>query len=100
MTNPIEQLKEVVGHLEKSIKGDSQGLDYESLPHVRSISEPSASHPLVATVEEEIKKLKAWKAPSASPSFPDSRAALQWLARLKVLYDCTEDLLQLPLVLL
>ncbi|XP_077219644.1 uncharacterized protein LOC143853798 [Tasmannia lanceolata] len=66
--------------------------------HIRSISMPSRSHPLVSKVEEEITKLKTWVNLSAS-----GRTTLKadkiciGLGGLKDLYCCIEDLLQLPL---
>ncbi|XP_077246149.1 uncharacterized protein LOC143886041 [Tasmannia lanceolata] len=60
--------------------------------HVRSISMPSTSHPLVYKVEEELNKLKTWKTTPKS----SSRICIG-LGELKDLYDCVEEFLQLPL---
>ncbi|KAL5983511.1 hypothetical protein ACLOJK_017597 [Asimina triloba] len=66
--------------------------------HVRSTSLPSASHPLVARVEEEIKKLEeAWRTPNASSSPSTVEAICDGLGGLGVLYDCIQELLHMPL---
>ncbi|XP_030527302.1 uncharacterized protein LOC115738730 [Rhodamnia argentea] len=59
--------------------------------HFRSISLPSRSHPLTTTVEEHLSRLRSSEAVSSSSS------ASQSLRELKSLYDCIDDLLQLPL---
>ncbi|XP_030446565.1 uncharacterized protein LOC115669503 [Syzygium oleosum] len=59
--------------------------------HFRSISLPSLSHPLTTTVEEQLSRLRSSEAVSSSSS------ASQSLGKLKSLYDCIDDLLQLPL---
>ncbi|XP_039170360.1 uncharacterized protein LOC120294370 [Eucalyptus grandis] len=59
--------------------------------HFRSISLPSRSHPLTTTAEEHLSRLRSSEAASSSSS------ASQILGELKSLYDCIDDLLQLPL---
>ncbi|KAK3425015.1 hypothetical protein EUGRSUZ_F01742 [Eucalyptus grandis] len=59
--------------------------------HFRSISLPSRSHPLTTTAEEHLSRLRSSEATSSSSS------ASQSLGELKSLYDCIDDLLQLPL---
>ncbi|XP_030527301.1 uncharacterized protein LOC115738729 [Rhodamnia argentea] len=59
--------------------------------HFRSISLPSRSHPLTTTVEEHLSRLRSSEVVSSSSS------ASQSLGELKSLYDCIDDLLQLPL---
>ncbi|XP_021637669.2 uncharacterized protein LOC110633394 [Hevea brasiliensis] len=55
--------------------------------HLRSISLPYGSHPLTATIEEHLYKLKA----------SQSSSIFHKLSGLKNLYECVDDLLQLPL---
>ncbi|XP_039170363.1 uncharacterized protein LOC120294373 [Eucalyptus grandis] len=59
--------------------------------HFRSISLPSRRHPLATTAEEHLSRLRSSEAESSSSS------ASQSLGELKSLYDCIDDLLQLPL---
>ncbi|KDP31962.1 hypothetical protein JCGZ_12423 [Jatropha curcas] len=54
--------------------------------HLRSISLPSRSHPLTLSIEEQLYKLKASQSSSIG----------QKLNGLKNLFECVEDLLQLP----
>ncbi|OAY35485.1 hypothetical protein MANES_12G105800v8 [Manihot esculenta] len=55
--------------------------------HIRSISLPSRSHPLIVNIEEQLYKLKASQ--SSSMSYK--------LNGLKNLFECVDDLLQMPL---
>ncbi|XP_002523628.2 uncharacterized protein LOC8289474 [Ricinus communis] len=55
--------------------------------HLRSISLPSRSHPLISGIEEQLHKLKT----------SESSLIGYKLSGLKDLYDCIDDLLQLPL---
>ncbi|KAJ6411927.1 hypothetical protein OIU84_005065 [Salix udensis] len=57
--------------------------------HVRSISLPSISHPLNLSVEEQLEGLRS------SQKTPTS--VYRKLSGLKILYECVEDFLQLPL---
>ncbi|XP_010242900.1 PREDICTED: uncharacterized protein LOC104587127 [Nelumbo nucifera] len=61
--------------------------------HARSISFPSRSHPLTARVEEQLCRMKA----SESSSSSSLSSICHNLGGLKDLYDCVDDLLQLPL---
>ncbi|KAJ6399703.1 hypothetical protein OIU77_020287 [Salix suchowensis] len=56
--------------------------------HVRSISLPSRSHPLNASVEDQLDRLRS--------SLTASTSAYHKLSGLKALYECVEDFLQLP----
>ncbi|XP_055959824.1 uncharacterized protein LOC126657802 isoform X2 [Mercurialis annua] len=56
--------------------------------HIRSISLPSRSHPLIATLEEQLCKLNTSQS---------SLSVGQKLSGLKELYECVDDLLQLTL---
>ncbi|XP_021629647.1 uncharacterized protein LOC110627606 [Manihot esculenta] len=55
--------------------------------HIRSISLPSRSHPLIVNIEEQLYKLKASKSSSMSCK----------LNGLKNLFECIDDLLQMPM---
>ncbi|KAJ6708646.1 hypothetical protein OIU74_009871 [Salix koriyanagi] len=57
--------------------------------HVRSISLPSRSHPLNVSVEDQLERLRSSQTTSTS--------AYHKLSGLKVLYECVDDFLQLPL---
>ncbi|KAI6688438.1 hypothetical protein NL676_025266 [Syzygium grande] len=59
--------------------------------HFRSISLPSLSHPPTITVKEHLSRLRS------SETVSSSSLASQSLGELKSLYDCIDDLLQLPL---
>ncbi|KAF8022607.1 hypothetical protein BT93_F0196 [Corymbia citriodora subsp. variegata] len=59
--------------------------------HFRSISLPSRSHPLTTTVEEHLSRLRSSEGASSSSSTSQS------LGELKSLFDCIDDLLQMPL---
>ncbi|XP_027119893.1 uncharacterized protein [Coffea arabica] len=61
--------------------------------HARSISLPSSSHPLLVTVEAHIQRLKSSEAASSTSQL----LACQKLDGLKNLYECLDDVLQLPL---
>ncbi|KAJ6306238.1 hypothetical protein OIU78_021538 [Salix suchowensis] len=54
--------------------------------HVRSISLPSRSHPLNASVEDQLDRLRS--------SLTTSTSAYHKLSGLKALYECVEDFLQ------
>ncbi|KAL3514848.1 hypothetical protein ACH5RR_027565 [Cinchona calisaya] len=60
--------------------------------HSRSISLPSSSHPLLVTAEEHLQRLK-----SSSEAASSHASACQKLDGLKKLYECLDDVLQLPL---
>jgi len=57
--------------------------------HIRSISLPSRSHPLNVSVEDQLDRLRSSETTSTS--------VYHKLSGLKVLYECVEDFLQLPL---
>ncbi|CDP11115.1 unnamed protein product [Coffea canephora] len=61
--------------------------------HTRSISLPSSSHPLLVNAEEHLQRLKS----SEAASSPSHSLACQRLDALKNLYECLDDVLQLPL---
>ncbi|KAK9270584.1 hypothetical protein L1049_026165 [Liquidambar formosana] len=61
--------------------------------HVRSISLPSRSHPLTLSIEDHLYRLRA----SESTSSSSASSICHNLGSLKGLYDCVDDLLQLPL---
>ncbi|XP_011035021.1 PREDICTED: uncharacterized protein LOC105132966 [Populus euphratica] len=57
--------------------------------HVRSISWPSISHPLSVSVEDQLDRLRSSQTPSTS--------VYQKARGLRVLHECVDDFLQLPL---
>lgn len=61
------------------------------ISHSRSISLPSRSHPLTATVEEHLCRLRTPEETSSSTTSKFNK-----LSALQDLYECVEDLLQLP----
>ncbi|KAA3490236.1 DUF241 domain-containing protein [Gossypium australe] len=61
--------------------------------HIRSISLPCRSHPLITQIKDEITDLKTW---SRSPEKPTSAWLCDGLRRLKDLQDSLHDILQLP----
>lgn len=61
--------------------------------HARSISLPSSSHPLITNVEEHLRRLNS----SGDASSSSHTLACQKLDGLKNLYECVDDVLQLPL---
>ncbi|KAB2082300.1 hypothetical protein E1A91_A05G192900v1 [Gossypium mustelinum] len=61
--------------------------------HIRSISLPCRSHPLITQIKDEITDLKTW---SRSPEKPTSAWLCDGLLRLKDLQDSLHDILQLP----
>ncbi|XP_073106443.1 uncharacterized protein [Elaeis guineensis] len=67
----------------------------EKAYHVRSISLPCRSHPAVASLEDEIRALRAWQTcpepESGSPAW-----ICAGLARIDLLHASLDDLLQLP----
>ncbi|KAL4319425.1 hypothetical protein GQ457_18G025890 [Hibiscus cannabinus] len=60
--------------------------------HTRSNSFPSRSHPLTLEVDEHLSRLASSESASTSSSLNRK------LGRLQVLHECTEKLLQLPLI--
>ncbi|XVF03732.1 hypothetical protein REPUB_Repub05bG0019200 [Reevesia pubescens] len=60
--------------------------------HARSNSLPSKSHPLVADIEDQLRRLRASEATTSSPS-----SLCRNLAVLKEMHECANDLFQLPL---
>ncbi|XP_010242842.1 PREDICTED: uncharacterized protein LOC104587086 [Nelumbo nucifera] len=63
--------------------------------HARSASLPSASHPLTLAVEEQLHRLRASEALSSSCS--SSSSLCNNLSALHDLFECVDNLLQLPL---
>ncbi|KAM7257164.1 hypothetical protein ACFE04_012905 [Oxalis oulophora] len=61
--------------------------------HVRSISLPTGSHPLAASVDEQLSRLRT----SQETSTSSSSVLCHKLDGLRKLYECVDDLLQLPL---
>ncbi|KAI3898937.1 hypothetical protein MKX01_026415 [Papaver californicum] len=65
--------------------------------HARSRSLPSISHPAVSKAEELLCRLRSSEAVRSSPSASSSSSSIcPDLIDLNNLYDCVEDLLQLP----
>ncbi|OVA11238.1 Protein of unknown function DUF241 [Macleaya cordata] len=63
---------------------------------VRSISLPARFHSSTLRIEEELNKLKAWET-TTTASHGNVEMIHSGLSGLKDLYDCVEDVLQLPL---
>ncbi|OMP11142.1 hypothetical protein COLO4_03996 [Corchorus olitorius] len=61
--------------------------------HIRSISLPCRSHPLISQVKDEIAELKTW---SCKPENRTSAWLCDGLIRLKDVHDSLHDILQLP----
>ncbi|KAM7256635.1 hypothetical protein ACFE04_012376 [Oxalis oulophora] len=61
--------------------------------HIRSISLPTGSHPLAASVDEQLSRLRI----SQETSTSSSSVLCHKLDGLRKLYECVDDLLQLPL---
>ncbi|KAM7256714.1 hypothetical protein ACFE04_012455 [Oxalis oulophora] len=61
--------------------------------HVRSISLPTGSHPLAASVDEQLSRLRI----SQETSTSSSSVLCHKLDGLRKLYECVDDLFQLPL---
>ncbi|XP_021902707.1 uncharacterized protein LOC110818230 [Carica papaya] len=62
--------------------------------HIRSISLPCRSHPLISLLKDHITQLKSWS--SNKPQQPTSAWLCDGLTRLKDLHDSLHDLLDLP----
>ncbi|OVA15628.1 Protein of unknown function DUF241 [Macleaya cordata] len=62
--------------------------------HVRSVSLPCRSHPLLSTLKDEINELKSWA--SSKVDVRTSAWLCDGLMRLKDVHDSVDDLLQLP----
>ncbi|KAK2660860.1 hypothetical protein Ddye_007393 [Dipteronia dyeriana] len=63
--------------------------------HARNNSLPSRSHPLIVNVEDQLQRLRASISLEATPS--STSILCQNLACLKDLFDCVDNMLQLPL---
>ncbi|KAB1203578.1 hypothetical protein CJ030_MR8G015401 [Morella rubra] len=61
--------------------------------HVRSISLPCRSHPLISQLEDEINKLNSW---ASKPEARTSSWLCDGLSSLKTVHDYLDDVLQLP----
>ncbi|XP_022766547.1 uncharacterized protein LOC111311433 [Durio zibethinus] len=61
--------------------------------HIRSISLPCRSHPLISQLKDEITELKTW---STNPDNRTSAWLCDGLSRLKDVHDSFHDILQLP----
>ncbi|KAK4351808.1 hypothetical protein RND71_027326 [Anisodus tanguticus] len=61
--------------------------------HVRSTSLPIATHPLIVSAEEQLQRLKSSQGTSTS----SNSTICQKLDGLRKLYDCVDDVLQLPI---
>ncbi|KAJ8540852.1 hypothetical protein K7X08_001668 [Anisodus acutangulus] len=61
--------------------------------HVRSTSFPIATHPLIVSAEEQLQRLKSSQGTSTS----SNSTICQKLDGLRKLYDCVDDVLQLPI---
>ncbi|KAL4271570.1 hypothetical protein GQ457_13G007870 [Hibiscus cannabinus] len=87
----------MVGVFRRSLSFPNKALNRPSKPpishHIRSISLPSRSHPLISQLGHEITELKAW---SLNPGNRTSAWLCDGLVRLKDVHDSLHDLLQLP----
>lgn len=63
--------------------------------HIRSISLPDRTHPMIQIVEEELSKLKSWVETSTS-SCTTAGAICYGLSGLQELYESMDELLNLP----
>uniref|UniRef100_A0A6N2LD60 Uncharacterized protein n=1 Tax=Salix viminalis TaxID=40686 RepID=A0A6N2LD60_SALVM len=81
-------IQEAEEELEASYRKLLKTRDKMAACHVRSISLPSRSHPLNASVEDQLDRLRS--------SLTTSTSAYHKLSGLKALYECVEDFLQLP----
>uniref|UniRef100_A0A6N2LCT5 Uncharacterized protein n=1 Tax=Salix viminalis TaxID=40686 RepID=A0A6N2LCT5_SALVM len=81
-------IQEAVEELEAAYRKLLKTRDKMAACHVRSISLPSRSHPLNASVEDQLDRLRS--------SLTTSTSAYHKLSGLKALYECVEDFLQLP----
>ncbi|KAL5778339.1 hypothetical protein ACOSP7_011265 [Xanthoceras sorbifolium] len=61
--------------------------------HIRSISLPCRSHPLISQIKNEVNELKTW---STKPDGRTSTWLCDGLSRLKDVHDSLVDILQLP----
>ncbi|KAI3994563.1 hypothetical protein MKX01_028307 [Papaver californicum] len=63
---------------------------------VRSISLPARFHPSTYRIEEELNNLKSWEMDATSYRHLNAESIENGLSGLKNLYECVEDVLQLP----
>ncbi|MCL7024007.1 hypothetical protein MKW94_015652 [Papaver nudicaule] len=63
---------------------------------VRSISLPARFHPSTYRIEEELNNLKSWEIDATSSRHLNAESIESGLSGLKNLYECVEDVLQLP----
>ncbi|XWS20868.1 hypothetical protein CRYUN_Cryun30bG0006000 [Craigia yunnanensis] len=63
------------------------------ISHIRSISLPCRSHPLISQLKDEITELKTW---SCNPDNRTSAWLCDGLSRVKDVHDSLHDILQLP----
>ncbi|XP_043709140.1 uncharacterized protein LOC122658283 [Telopea speciosissima] len=68
--------------------------------HVRSISLPCKSHPLISQLKDKINELRKWESESEAAAtttgFSSSACLCNGLSHLKNVQDCLDDLLHLP----
>ncbi|GMJ10593.1 hypothetical protein like AT1G76240 [Hibiscus trionum] len=87
----------MVGVFRRSLSFPNKALNRPSKPpishHIRSISLPCRSHPLISQLGDEITELKAW---SWNPDNRTSAWLCDGLGRLRDVHDSLHDLLQLP----
>ncbi|XP_043714510.1 uncharacterized protein LOC122662869 [Telopea speciosissima] len=67
----------------------------EKSHHIRSISLPCNSHPLISQLKDKINVLRSWES-EAITTRPSSASLCAVLNHLKNLHDCLDDLLDLP----
>ncbi|XVE69633.1 hypothetical protein DITRI_Ditri10aG0005800 [Diplodiscus trichospermus] len=87
----------MVGVFRRSLSFPNKTLNRPSKPpishHIRSISLPCRSHPLISQVKDEITELKTW---SCNPDNRTSAWLCDGLSHLKDIHDSLHDILQLP----
>ncbi|KAJ0025234.1 hypothetical protein Pint_09263 [Pistacia integerrima] len=87
----------MVGVFKRSLSFPNKHPNRPSKPpishHVRSISLPCRSHPLISQIKNEINELKTWSSKSDNRT---SAWLCDGLGRLKDVHDSLDDILQLP----
>ncbi|XVE94437.1 hypothetical protein REPUB_Repub02eG0008400 [Reevesia pubescens] len=87
----------MVGVFRRSLSFPNKTLNRPSKPpishHIRSISLPCRSHPLISQLKDEISELKTW---SCNPNNRTSAWLCDGLSHLKDVHDTLHDILQLP----
>ncbi|KAJ4702250.1 DUF241 domain-containing protein [Melia azedarach] len=87
----------MVGVFRRSLSFSNKHPNRPSKPpishHIRSISLPCRSHPLISQIKDEIGELKTWSSKSENRT---SAWLCEGLSRLKDVHDSLDDVLQLP----